>query len=117
MQATPRVALHYLVDRAQEDWVLSEDPVPESRPHDIAADLLKLLLLAWAARQHPQRRLQIGRNLAVRWDQAHPQIDSDPDWWMTGEEAQRAAAEAERRAKEEALRRVAELEAKLAARG
>jgi hypothetical protein len=59
------------------------------------------------------------------------------DWWMTGEEAQRATAEAERRAKEDerrakederrakederrakedALRRVAELEARLAER-
>ncbi len=37
-------------------------------------------------------------------------------WWHTAEEAERAAKEAERTAKEEALARIAELEAKLAAR-
>ena len=80
MQATPPVALRYEVERTRDDWVLSEEPVPESRPHDLAADLLKLLLLAWAARSG--RALQIGRNLAVRWDEAHPQIGSDPDVYV-----------------------------------
>lgn len=50
-----------------------------------------------------------GRSLAI--------CDNDigDSFWMTGEEAERAAKEAERAAKEEALRRVAELEARLAA--
>jgi Uma2 family endonuclease len=76
----PRVALHYSVATTQADWVLSEEPVPESRPHDLAADLLKLLLIAWAARSG--RRLQIGRNLAVRWDEANPKVGSDPDVYV-----------------------------------
>ena len=40
--------------------------------------------------------------------------ETGTDWWMTAEEAERAAKEAERAAKEVALRRVVELEALLA---
>jgi Putative restriction endonuclease len=50
-----------------------------------------------------------GHALAIADDEA------GTAWWMTGEEAERAAKEAERAAKEDALRRVAELEARLAA--
>jgi Uma2 family endonuclease len=52
-----------------------------------------------------------GRTLAISDDEA------GTSFWMTGEEAERAAKGAERAAKEEALRRVAELEARLAAAG
>jgi Uma2 family endonuclease len=239
MEITPRVELRYRIDGTSMDWELAEEPVPESRPHDLASDTVKLLLSAWVARTG--RRLEVGRNLAVRWDEANPKVGVDPDvyvieptpegdalpslrtweeghhppilaievvsgsnpskdyvsspekyaasgtgelwifdpqlagprahggpvriqiwrreddtfsriyagsgpawspaigawifavaeggllriasdeagtdWWMTGEEAERAGRDAERAAKEEALRRVAELEARLAGRG
>jgi Uma2 family endonuclease len=76
----PRVELRYRIDGPRPDWELSEEPAPESRPHDLAADMLKLLLLAWAARTG--RRLQVGRNLALRWDEAHPKIGVDPDVYV-----------------------------------
>ena len=76
----PHVELRYRIDGPRPDWELSEEPVPESRPHDLAADTLKLLLLAWVARTG--RRLQVGRNLAVRWDEAHPKVGVDPDVYV-----------------------------------
>jgi Uma2 family endonuclease len=80
MEITPRVQLRYRVDGTCPDWELSEEQVPESRPHDLVADILKLLLLAWVARTG--RRLQVGRNLAVRWDEAHPKVGVDPDVYV-----------------------------------
>jgi len=80
MEARRRVTLHYQVDRSNEDWTLSEETVPESRPHDLVTDLLKLLLLAWVARTG--QLLQVGRNLAVRWDEAHPRVGADPDVYV-----------------------------------
>ena len=80
MQTSQRVALHYEVDRVNEDWVLSEESVPESSAHEMVTDVLKHLLLAWAARM--QRTVKVGRNLAVRWDEAHPQIGVDPDVYV-----------------------------------
>jgi hypothetical protein len=49
-----------------------------------------------------------GRSIRIAADQA------GTCWWKTTEEAERSAKQAERSAKEAALRRVAELEAKLA---
>lgn len=48
----------------------------ESVVHDQAVELLKALLAAWAARAGSAF---VARNLAVRWDEAHPQIGVDPD--------------------------------------
>lgn len=50
--------------------------MPESVIHDQAVELLKALLAAWAARSGSAF---VARNLAVRWDEAHPQIGVDPD--------------------------------------
>jgi Uma2 family endonuclease len=72
-----RVVVAYDVPRARPDWTLSEEPVPESQPHDLTLDLLKAILLAWVARS--RRDAQIARNLAVRWIEARPQIGMDPD--------------------------------------
>ena len=79
MSAPPeaRVYLRYEVPRTRPDWTLPEEPVPESKPHDLTIDLLKAILLAWIARTG--RRAEIARNLAVRWDQAHPNRGMDPD--------------------------------------
>jgi Uma2 family endonuclease len=67
----------YEVPRVRADWTLSEEPVPESQPHDLVLDLLKALLLAWVERTG--RSAQVARNLAVRWDAAHPNMGADPD--------------------------------------
>jgi Uma2 family endonuclease len=61
----------------RDDWTLSEELMPESQPHDLTLDMLKALLLAWAARTG--RDAQIGRNLAVRWDSSRPNVGVDPD--------------------------------------
>jgi hypothetical protein len=74
---TAGVSIRYPVVPSPEAWVLPEGLVPESIPHDEAAEHLKLLLLAWAARS--PRHLRIARNLAVRWLQQLPQTGIDPD--------------------------------------
>jgi len=76
----PRVTLRYEVERVRDDWTLPEEPVPESRPHDLVVELLRDLLVAWVARVG--RPAQVGRNLAVRWDQNHPKVGVDPDVYV-----------------------------------
>jgi hypothetical protein len=71
------VSVRYPVLTRPEAWVLPEGPVPESIPHDEAAEHLKLLLLAWVARSG--RELRIARNLAIRWLEEFPQTGIDPD--------------------------------------
>lgn len=71
------VIVKYAVPRTRPEWTLSEEPVPESQPHDQTLDLLKALLLAWVARTG--RSAQVARNLAVRWERSQPQIGTDPD--------------------------------------
>jgi Uma2 family endonuclease len=60
-----------------ERWVLTEEHLPESSPHDLTSERLRQLLLAWADRAG--RHVKIGCNLAVRWDREHPQYGVDPD--------------------------------------
>ena len=77
------VALRYPVAPRLEDWVLPEGTVPESAVHDAAAQRLRLVLEAWAARRRevsPEGpAVQIARNLAVRWLEGAPQVGIDPD--------------------------------------
>ena len=80
MQQVSRVRVRYEAARVNEDWVLSEEPVPESSPHDILSDTLKYLLLAWAVRV--ARRVKIGRNLAMHWDEANPKLGVAPDVYV-----------------------------------
>lgn len=63
-----------------ERWVLTEETVPESSPHDLLSERIRGLLLGWAARA--ERTVKIGRNLAVRWDRQHPQLGVDPDVYV-----------------------------------
>lgn len=72
--------LAYEVDRSRKDWTLPEETVPESRAHDLILDLLKALLAAWVARTG--RHAQVGRNLAIRWDEDHPNVGTDPDIYV-----------------------------------
>jgi Uma2 family endonuclease len=71
------VSVRYAVRSIPEAWVLPEGTVPESIPHDEAAEYLKLVLRAWAARS--PRNVRVARNLAVRWLEEMPQIGIDPD--------------------------------------
>lgn len=63
-----------------ERWVLTEETVPESSPHDLLSERIRDLLLGWAARG--ERAVKIGRNLAIRWDREHPQFGVDPDVYL-----------------------------------
>lgn len=49
------VSIRYAVKPSPEAWVLPEGPVPESIPHDEAAEHLKLLLGVWAGRSEKER--------------------------------------------------------------
>lgn len=71
------ITVRYDVPATRDDWTLSEELMPESQPHDLVLDLLKLLLLGWVRRSGLDA--QVARNLAVRWDEAHPNIGIDPD--------------------------------------
>lgn len=77
---TPRagIGVHYTVTvpRLRSAWELSEETMPESVVHDQAVELLRAILAAWAARAGSAF---VARNLAIRWDEAHPQIGVDPD--------------------------------------
>jgi Uma2 family endonuclease len=66
--------------RHRGDWTLPEETVPESRSHDLTLDLLKALLVAWAARAG--RNAQVGRNLAIRWEEHRPNTGADPDLYV-----------------------------------
>ena len=77
MSSAPRVIHRHQVMPDPEAWVLTEELVPESVPHEDLTAYLKSLLLAWAARTG--RSVLVARNLAVRWDQAHPRMGVDPD--------------------------------------
>jgi Uma2 family endonuclease len=72
-----RVRLTYPVVPEYEAWVLKEEPVPESVPHDVLVGYLRSLLAAWAEREG--RNVLVARNLAVRWIEQHPGVGVDPD--------------------------------------
>lgn len=78
MAATPTiVTLRYDVEPTRDDWVLPEEPVPESLLHSQAVDLIKALLLHWVARTGLDA--QVAPNLAFRWVEKHPKVGVDPD--------------------------------------
>ncbi len=71
------VDISFELPREHASWELDEEPMPESQPHDLTVELLKAILVHWAARSG--RSLQIARNLAVRWVESRPSIGVDPD--------------------------------------
>lgn len=80
LQASRRQRRPRLIDevpKARGDWDLSEDKVPESRPHDRATELVFDQLDAMVERTG--RDALVCRNLAVRWDEDRPRIGVDPD--------------------------------------
>ncbi|MBX3186856.1 MAG: Uma2 family endonuclease [Labilithrix sp.] len=68
--------VRYSLPQLGAGWELPEQTMPESVLHDEAVSLLKALLAAWAAQRSDAF---VARNLAVRWDESHPQIGVDPD--------------------------------------
>lgn len=77
MRGAVSIARQYPVRAWLEAWELPEGPVPESVPHDHAADHLRRVLEAFAARS--SRSLFVARNLAVRWLEERPGVGIDPD--------------------------------------
>lgn len=77
MQPVPRVIHLSEIVADPGSWVLTEEHVPESKPHRTLCDRLQRVL--------EQRMLDVGRNaqincsLALRWDREHPQFGLDPD--------------------------------------
>jgi Uma2 family endonuclease len=67
----------YEVEEPAARWLLDEVDMPESTLHDQVIDLLKLILLAWRARD--ARDAMIARNLACRWDPRDARVGNDPD--------------------------------------
>jgi Uma2 family endonuclease len=70
------VLLAYEV-HSRDDWELSEEKVPESKPHDRRSELIFDLLDHWVRQTNLDA--EVARNLAVRWDREHPRVGIDPD--------------------------------------
>jgi Uma2 family endonuclease len=63
------------------DWYIEdEETVPESRRHHLRSTRVEGLLLGWTMRMG--RNAQVGSNLALRWDEAHPGVGVDPDVYV-----------------------------------
>jgi len=77
MRGAVSIARHYGVRTRLEAWELPEGPVPESVPHDHAAEHLRRVLEAFKARS--ERQLFVARNLAVRWLGERRLLVLDPD--------------------------------------
>ena len=75
-----RIEIVYDVPDTDERWVLEEENVPESALHDEIIRLLVEVLKAWARRS--ERDVRVGRNLALRWNQALPRVGVDPDVYV-----------------------------------
>jgi Uma2 family endonuclease len=76
-QRSRHARLVYEVAASRDEWFLSEDKVPESRPHDRASEAVLAQLDAMVART--RRDAIVCRNLAIRWDEDRPGIGVDPD--------------------------------------
>jgi hypothetical protein len=70
-------AVRYTVPRWSPAWAVPEVPVSESQLHDQAIEYVRALLLAWAARS--SRRIEVLRNIGIRWFQPEPRMGFDPD--------------------------------------
>jgi Uma2 family endonuclease len=59
-------------------WDLDDTPMPEARPHDQAAELVRQVLES-AAEREGRRWYWVARNLALRFYEARPKVGVDPD--------------------------------------
>lgn len=73
------VTVRYAVARAHDDWAIGADDelMPETNAHHDRAGQVEALLTGWAERSG--RAIQVGGNLAVRWDRERPSVGVDPD--------------------------------------
>ena len=79
-QRRARGRFFYEAAPSLDRWTLAEDQVPESRSHDQIADrLCKLLTYRMKL---VGRDVQVGRNLAIRFDEEHPRSGIDPDVYL-----------------------------------
>jgi Uma2 family endonuclease len=63
------------------DWFIEDDePMPQSREHDLHEIRISALLEAWRIRTN--RDLIVGRELAFRWDEGEPRVGADPDVYV-----------------------------------
>jgi Uma2 family endonuclease len=75
------VRLSFEVEPYPPSWLIEDDDtVPQSRPHHLRAQRLEALLLGWKARSG--RDVQVGRELALRWDEQSPKVGVDPDVYV-----------------------------------
>lgn len=73
--------VRYDADVYRDDWTIEdEEKVPQSRGHLLREERVAGLLKAWAAREH--RNVQVGQELALRWDESHPRVGVDPDVYV-----------------------------------
>jgi Uma2 family endonuclease len=76
-----RIGLHYEVEAYPSSWFIEdEEKVPQSRPHHLRGTRIEELLLGWKNRTG--RDVQIGRELALRWDEESPRVGVDPDVYV-----------------------------------
>jgi Uma2 family endonuclease len=76
-----RVGLHDAAPLYPAEWLIEDDEkVPQSRSHHLRGGRLEQLLLGWKARTG--RDAQVGRELALRWDERVPKVGVDPDVYV-----------------------------------
>ncbi len=80
MEGARRIEVVYDVPEVHDRWLLEEDDMPESPLHDAIIRILVDVLLGWDRRQGG--RAMIGRNIALRWNEAKPAQGVDPDVYL-----------------------------------
>jgi Uma2 family endonuclease len=76
-----QIRLRYAVEPYPASWLIEDDEkVPQSRPHHLGGKRLEGLLLGW--KQRTGHNVQVGRELALRWDEEHPRVGVDPDVYV-----------------------------------
>ncbi len=75
------IQLRYEVETYPSSWLIEDDEkVPQSRPHHLRSNRLEALLIGW--KQRTGRNVQVGRELALRWDEEFPRVGVDPDVYV-----------------------------------
>jgi Uma2 family endonuclease len=80
MEAASRVEVIYDVPLTHDRWLLEDDDTPETPLHDAIIRLLVEILIAWKDRTGG--RAAVGRNIALRWNEAKPKQGVDPDVYL-----------------------------------
>ena len=78
--ARRETVLQIPVPAVDTQWTLEEEDVPETPLHTKIIALLVSILESWITRTG--RDAMAGRNIALRWSQAHPNVGVDPDVYL-----------------------------------